>query len=482
MATTDNLYPTRPVHLVLPSSGQPAAGLVIHPRFVTEQPQLGEPGKNPGDLVMEQSSAAHTLWVSLGLESKATSETFRKTGGAIGKWLLANPVDVAELIIEAAVNFTSRDALQALLEGILLGAYAFDRYKQNPDPKKTITLQVRGADALELSGLLDRVEIIADSVLLAREWSHEPANVINPVSLADRAQELAATYGLKCTVLDEYALEALSAGAILAVGKGSQTPPRLIVLEYPGQANHAGEKPVVLVGKALTFDSGGYSLKDTTNIQGMKYDKCGGITVLAVMAAAARLKLDHPLVGVIGAAENMVSENAYRPDDIITTLSKKTVEIVSTDAEGRLVLADALTYAQNNFQPKEIIDLATLTGGVVVALGRVRAGIMSNHPVLTQALIESGEKTWERLWQLPLDDDYLQSTKGDDADLKNSGGREGHAILGGVFLKQFVDDSIPWAHLDIAGLADVPKDLPYCPKGATGFGVRLLIDHLSRLD
>lgn len=482
MATTGDPYPTRTVHFVLPGTDQPPAGLLIHPRFVGEQPQLGDPGKKPGDTVLVQSAGAHTLWVSLGLESKATSETFRKAGGAIGKWLLENPAESADLSVEVAEKSPADDALQALLEGILLGAYVFDRYKQNPDPQQTISLLVRGTNPDKLSGLLARVEIIADSVLLAREWGHEPANVINPVSLAERAQELAARYGLKCTVLDEKALESLAAGAILAVGKGSQTPPRLIVLEYPGQADKAGEKPVVLVGKALTFDSGGYSLKDTTNIQGMKYDKCGGVTVLAVMAAAARLKLDHPLVGVIGAAENMVSENAYRPDDIITTLSKKTVEIVSTDAEGRLVLADALTYAQSNYQPKEIIDLATLTGGVVVALGRVRAGIMSNHQGLTQALIDSGEKTWERLWQLPLDDDYLQSTKGDDADLKNSGGREGHAILGGIFLKQFVDDSIPWAHLDIAGLADVPKDLPYCPKGATGFGVRLLIDHLSRLD
>jgi leucyl aminopeptidase len=162
-------------------------------------------------------------------------------------------------------------------------------------------------------------------------------------------------------------------------------------------------------------------------------------------------------------------------------MSGKTVEIVSTDAEGRLVLADALTYTQQYYEPKAVIDLATLTGGIVVALGRVRAGIMGNNPELIEALITSGERTAERLWQLPLDEEYLQSTKGDDADLKNSGGREGHAILGGIFLKQFVDDSVPWAHLDIAGLADSPKDLLYCPKGATGFGVRLLLDYLSNI-
>ena len=214
----------------------------------------------------------------------------------------------------------------------------------------------------------------------------------------------------------------------------------------------------------------------------MKYDKCGGVTVIATLLAASRLELKTPVIGIISAAENMVSETAYRPDDIITTMSGKTVEIVTTDAEGRLVLADALTYAQQNFAPQSMIDLATLTGGVVTALGRVRAGIMSNNPALVVSLVESGDRTWERLWELPLDDEYLLATKGDDADLKNSGGREGHAIMGGIFLKQFVADAIPWAHLDIAGVADSPKDLPYAHKGATGFGVRLLIDYLQNLE
>ncbi|HMN63261.1 MAG TPA: M17 family peptidase N-terminal domain-containing protein, partial [Anaerolinea sp.] len=180
MTTSDDTYPNRTVHFVLPGADHPSAALEIRPRYVSEQPHLGEPGKNPGDLVMGQSAGAHTLWVSLGLESKANSETFRKAGGAIGKWLLDNPVESADLSVEAAEKSAPDGALQALLEGVLLGAYAFDRYKQNPDPKKTISLQVRGADPEKLFGLLARVEIIADSVLLAREWGHEPANVINP--------------------------------------------------------------------------------------------------------------------------------------------------------------------------------------------------------------------------------------------------------------------------------------------------------------
>jgi leucyl aminopeptidase len=199
------------------------------------------------------------------------------------------------------------------------------------------------------------------------------------------------------------------------------------------------------------------------------------------MLAAAALKVETPLVGVISAAENMISSDAYRPDDIITSMSGKTIEIVSTDAEGRLVLADALTYVQRNYQPSAIIDLATLTGGVVVALGRVRAGIMANDDELANRLLAAGEKSHERLWRLPLDEEYVRNMKGDDADLKNSGGREGHPVLGGAFISAFIENGTPWAHLDIAGVADTPKDIPYCPKGATGFGVRLLLEYLAGL-
>ena len=237
---------------------------------------------------------------------------------------------------------------------------------------------------------------------------------------------------------------------------------------------------MALVGKALTFDTGGYSIKTTEGIQGMKYDKCGGIAVIATLVAAAALGLKTPLVGVVGAAENMISGRAYRPDDILTSLSGKTIEVISTDAEGRLVLADSLTYVQNQYAPKAIIDLATLTGGVVVALGRVRAGLMGNDDALANALLAAGDRTYEKVWRLPLDEEYVKAIKGDDADIKNSGGREGTAIIGGTFLRQFVSDSVPWAHLDIAGMADTPKELPYCPKGATGFGIRLLLDYLER--
>jgi leucyl aminopeptidase len=331
------------------------------------------------------------------------------------------------------------------------------------------------------AGQIERSAALTRAVNLARAWAHEPANIINPVTLAERAVDLAQQHGLKVTVFDETQLAEMGAGGLLSVGKGSRSQPRLIVMEYAGRNPGPDVQPVVLVGKAITFDTGGYSMKDVTNIQGMKYDKCGGVTVAAIMQAVAELALDLPVIGIISAAENMVSADAYRPDDILTMLSGKTVEIISTDAEGRLVLADALHYAQQNYQPRALIDLATLTGGIVTALGRVRAGIMSNNDALVAQLEAAGEHTHERLWRMPLDDDYLKSIKGDDADLKNSGGREGHPIMGGIFLKQFVSDDVPWAHLDIAGVADTPKDLPYSPKGATGFGVRLIVEYLEGL-
>jgi len=213
----------------------------------------------------------------------------------------------------------------------------------------------------------------------------------------------------------------------------------------------------------------------------MKYDKSGGMTVIATLVAASRLGLKTPLVGIVAAAENMISGGSYRPNDIVTAMNGKTIEVISSDAEGRLVLSDALVYAQKTYKPRAIIDIATLTGGVVIALGSIRAGFMANDDSLAESLSASGEKTFERLWRLPLDDEYFDLIKGDDSDMKNSGAKQAHPIIGGIFLKQFVEDDIPWAHIDIAGVMSAERDLPYCPKGGMGFGVRLFLDYLSTL-
>lgn len=365
------------------------------------------------------------------------------------------------------------------MEGLLLGGFTFEKYKSSTKQNTCRVHLLAAKESKTLRSEVERAVIISEAVNLSREWAHEPPNVINPISLAERVSKLAVEAGLKFRVLDDKQLEEMGAGAIVAVGKGSVTPSRLIVLEYPGRTK---VKPVVLVGKSITFDTGGYSIKPGEGMVGMKYDKSGGMTVIAALVAAARLGLKKPLVGVIAAAENMISGGAYRPNDIVKAMNGKTIEIISADAEGRLVLCDALGYAQKEYQPRAIIDLATLTGGVVVALGSIRAGIMANNDALAEALSVSGEKTFERLWRLPLDDEYFDLIKGDDSDMKNSGARKAHPIIGGIFLKQFVAEDVPWAHIDIAGVADTDKDLPYCPKGATGFGVRLLMDYLSTLE
>lgn len=419
-----------------------------------------------------------TWTLQVGLEDPLDAESLRRAGGRLARWLLDR--QATEIGIDAAGVHALGvpQGLQALSEGLLLGGFRFDAHKTAPPARRPLTvhLLVQEDESRALRSV-QRARAIASGANLARAWAHEPPNVLHPVELADRARDLAARAVLGCTVLDETDLKSLGAGALLAVGMGSLHPPRLIVLEHRGSGQG---RPVVVVGKAITFDTGGYSLKKRKKIVGMKFDKSGGMAVAGLLQAAADLDLRTPLVGVIAAAENAISERAYRPNDIIRTLSGKTVEIISTDAEGRLILADALTYAQSNYEPRALIDLATLTSGVVSALGPFRAGLMSNDDDLAQALLASGERVRERLWRLPLDEDVLDLIRAPDSDLKNSGGLKATPLIGGTFLKQFIDEGMPWAHLDIAGVAVRDDDLPYLTKGATGFGVRLLVDFLEQ--
>lgn len=476
--TTSFVEPVVSIKFQITSATLPEKELRLVFKTSPEKPALGEAGAKAGATTLIDPA---TALVSLGKASKLSPESFRQAGGGLAKWIAQNQVSRAHVDVASLNSLGVAGDIPALLEGLLLGSFRFDRYKKT-DEAPVCVLELHSQQAAVLEKIVERSEKICAAVNMARDWEHEPANIIDPITLSARAQTLAAQYGLRCTILDDKQLEAMGAGAIVAVGRGSATPSRLIILEYAGNNPPAGAKPVVLVGKALTFDSGGYSLKDRENILTMKYDKCGGVDVIATLRAAAELKIQTPIVGVIGAAENMVSGDAYLPDDILRSLSGKTIEIISTDAEGRLVLADSLTYAQQKFQPRAIIDLATLTGGVVMSLGHNRAGLMANDDSLAQQLFNAGEQTFERLWRFPLDDEYADLLKGDDADIKNSGGREAHAIQGGMFLKEFIIEGNPWAHLDIAGTADTAKELPYCQKGATGFGIRLLIQYLENLD
>jgi leucyl aminopeptidase len=419
---------------------------------------------------------------SLGKSTSIIADTFRRVGGALVGWMTDHGLNDVAIDVES-VDSVERDmAIRAVAEGLLLRDYRYDKHKSKRDKRPALQASIVVSKVTPaLTKMLAEAVATCGGVITAREVAHRPPNDLNPITLAQEARALARKHGLKCTVYDERQLARMKANAILAVGQASAVPPRLIVLEYPGRGKSRSERPVVLVGKAVTFDTGGYTLKSADNILGMKYDKCGGTTVLGAMQAIAANNVRTPVVGILSAAENMIAGNAYRPDDIITTMSGKTVQIVSADAEGRMVLCDALTFAQQRFKPRALIDVATLTGGVVVALGSETAGIMSNNEELQQTLIECGRRVHERLWPLPIWDEYFELLRGDDSDMKNSAGREAHAIQGGVFLKQFVDAATPWAHLDIAGVDAITTDRPYCPKGATGFGVRLLMDYLLRL-
>ncbi len=457
----------------------------INLQFVTglEKPGFGEVSQTPGALFFQASdSASGILKVSVGDPKKISAEAIRVAASAGMKWLRENHITSASVTLPPTEIFPLAESISPLVEGLILGDYRFTSYRTISDNLPEIVVKLQIAATPELETRLTRAIITSNAVCLARDWAHEPANVINPATLAERTIKIAEQHHLSIKVLDEKDLEALGANALLSVGKGSATPARLIVLEYPGTDPESHQKPIVLVGKAITFDTGGYSIKMMDPIKGMKYDKCGGVDVIATLIAASQLHLPQRVVGIIGAAENSISGDSYKPDDILKTLSGKTVEIITTDAEGRLVLADCFAYAQKEYSPKVIIDLATLTGAIVLALGSVRAGLFSNNDELAASLQASGERTHERLWRMPLDEEYFAPIKGDDADLKNAGTRQGSASQAAKFLQQFVDPQVPWAHLDIAGTSDGSTDLPYCPKGSTGFGVRLLLDYLSSLD
>ena len=416
--------------------------------------------------------------VSVGRKAKADLEGLRVAGAAIAKHLAALKAKRAGVALCNVEHIGEGAVVRALVDGMLLADFRYEEHlskKSKLPPCRVSLLTEKAAVTRTAAREIRLARVGCGATNLARELSHRPPNEINPPSLARQARRLATSYGLRYSVLDEKQMRKRGLGALLAVGQGSVAPPRLIILRTAGATKR---RPVVLVGKAITFDSGGYSLKPAPSMLGMKYDKCGGINVLAIMTAIAQLKLRLPVVGVLAAAENMVSGAGYRPNDIIKTLSGKTVEVTNTDAEGRLVLCDA----QRTFAPRQLIVLATLTGGAGIALGNKAAAMFSNDEKMIARLIESGRNTHERVWQLPLWDDYDSILKGTDSDLINSGKeRAAHCIQGAVFLKQFIEKGTKWAHIDIAATGINDNDMPYCPAGATGFGVRLLVDYLNGL-
>ena len=432
-----------------------------------------------------KASCRRALLVGLGKREEASPEKLRQgMGTAVAllkeKRIDSPAVDFASFCHDAA---TVRETAAALTEGLILADYRFFRYltekaEEFPVPLREAVFCVAGGiSGKEVEAGVDLARKVCAGVVLARDLVNEPGNVKSPAYLADRARQVAEEAGLRCIVLEKAELLREGMGALLGVAQGSSREPCLIVVEYAGAGRR--EAPVVLIGKGVVFDSGGISLKPAENMDTMKMDMAGAAAVLGTLLAAAALRIPQRLVGIIPAVENLPSGTAIRPGDILTSLSGKTIEVLNTDAEGRLILADALAYAKR-FQPACVIDLATLTGACVVSLGHQAAAILGSDQELIGKLIACGEKSGDRLWQLPLWDDYCELVKSDVADVKNSAGRAAGTITGAAFLKKFAPET-PWAHIDIAGTAWEEKGRPCCPKGGTGFGVRLLIDFLRSL-
>ncbi|MDE2228880.1 MAG: leucyl aminopeptidase [Alphaproteobacteria bacterium] len=416
---------------------------------------------------------ARVLLVGSGKADPADRALWRNCGGGVVASLNGTGESEAAVWIEPGDHAAEIAAHVAY--GARLRAYRFDKYrtKEKPDQKPSLkTLSVLVADVAAARRLYAPLDKIADGVFFTRDLVSEPANVIYPESLVERAKALT-ELGVAVEILDEKKMTALGMGALLGVGQGSARPPRLLVMQWHG-AEDKKLPPIAFVGKGITFDTGGISIKPAAGMEDMKWDMGGAGAVIGLMMALAGRKAKVNAVGIGALAENMPSGTAQRPGDIVKSLSGQTIEVLNTDAEGRLVLADALWYCQDRFKPRAIIDLATLTGAIIIALGHEHAGLYSNDEKLADQLAAAGKATGETLWRMPLGDAYNKMMDSDAADVKNiSGSRDAGSVTAAAFLERFVN-KVPWAHLDIAGTAWSSKDKPTVPKGASGFGVRLL--------
>ena len=382
-------------------------------------------------------------------------------------------------------KFKLSTAGEAAAEASRLALYRFKGYrKSKKEDQETaelpqqIYLAIAEAKRIrEVQKGIQQGEALSEGVCVARDLINEPSNKMNPESFADEVRRLSRKYGFQAKILEKKDLVREKMGALLAVGQGSAIPPRLAVLNYNGKSAGA---PICIVGKGITFDTGGISIKPSKNMDQMKYDMSGGAAVVGVISSAARLKLPVRLVGLVPLAENMPSGNAIKPGDVVHSAAGLSIEVLNTDAEGRLVLADALHYAKR-FKPKAVFDLATLTGAVIVCLGSRAIGAMGDSNLI-ETLKECGEETYERVWELPMWSEYDEDVKSEVADIQNIGKGEAGTIMGAKFLEPFVGKAYPWVHLDIAGTAWVEKKAPsYCPKGGRGIGVRLLIEYLRKI-
>jgi leucyl aminopeptidase len=420
------------------------------------------------------------LVVGLGAPTKFDLHAVRKAAAVAGKALAKLPgVQRAATIVHGAgiAGLEPRTCAQALAEGTLLAVYQVPNYKREAPTGTLDSLTVVEYDPAKLPLVeagVRRGEAIGEGVNLARDLSNEPPNVLFPVAFTHRAAAMAADLGLQLSVLGEEAMAALKMNILLAVTRGSAHEAQFIILEH-APAGTEEQAPLIFVGKGITFDTGGISIKPSERMEEMKHDMSGAAAVVGAMAALARLGVKRRVIGVAVCVENMPDGNAFRPGDILVGMTGKSAEILSTDAEGRLILADAVAYV-TRYAPKAVVDLATLTGAIGIALGQQAAGLFSNDEALQEALLRASRSSRERLWPMPMWDEYMDTIKGDMAEVKNSGGRASGVSSSAKFIEHFTE-GYPWAHLDIANVAWVTSEKDaMTPKGATGFGVRLLVD------
>ena len=422
-------------------------------------------------------AARRLMLVGLGDRSSFTSERLRRTAATVARKARTLKARDVGFVLPTPEGSDIREAARATAEGAILGLYRFEKYKtknnQYEEDPEAIDLVIGGSEDEGAASAGAKVGAkVASGSVLARDLANEPSNTATPAFLAERTREIGDRHGMAVTVLDRAGIEAEGLTGLATVGRSASNEPRFLVLEH---RKGGGGKPVVIVGKAVTFDSGGISIKPTTGMEEMKFDMGGGAAVLGAMEAVGALDLPLDVVAIVPATENLPGGDAFKPGDVLTMANGKTVEILTTDAEGRLILADALIYARR-YEPGAVVDCATLTGACVVALGSHASGLMGNDEDLVAEVQTAGEATGERAWPLPLFEEYTEQIEGDTADIKNSGGRGGGALTAGAFLKEFAD--FPWAHLDIAGTAYGKKGNAYTTKGATGAPARLLVEFL----
>ena len=412
------------------------------------------------------------LVLGLGRKDKIDPSLIRIAAGAAARASISRKV--GSVAVECFCS--GLESCQPMGEGLVLGSYQFLDYKTKDDENFELdSASVIGCDSDEISKGTE----IGKAVCFSRDLSNHPGNVTTPTRLADAAREISDQAGMELTIFDRKEFTEMGMGGLAGVAQGTDEPPKFIILEYYGADKD--ERPKVLVGKGLTFDAGGISIKPASKMDEMKYDMCGSATVLGVFKAIAALRPKINVVGIVPSTENLVGAKAYKPGDILTAYNGKTIEVLNTDAEGRLILADGLSYASKHYEPEFILDFATLTGAVLVALGHIATGIMGTDGDLISRVKRSSENVGERVWEFPLWPEYCKQIRSDIADVKNIGApRQAGTIAGGAFLKEFVGENIPWVHFDIAGTAWGVKPDPCNPKGsATGVAIRLVLDLLG---